>query len=102
MGGEMAKSLDYQGRIKTYLIAVTAAVFFWLAAAALQGAFYEPADFAGYLLPRVAGELWMRLLLSVVVGFFTINLLDRDARLQELERQMAELRSERTEEESGN
>lgn len=101
MGGEMSKSLNNQGRIRIYLIAVTAAVLFWLAAAALQGAFYEPADFAGYLLPRVAGELWMRLLLSVVVAFFTINLLDRDARLQELERQMSELRNGRTDEEIG-
>lgn len=97
----MAKSLDNQGRIKTYLIAVTAAVFFWLAATALQSAFYEPADFTGYLLPRVSGELWMRLLLSVVVAFITINLLDRDARLQELERQMSELRNGRTDEEIG-
>lgn len=101
MGGEMSKSLNNQGRIRIYLIAVTAAVLFWLAAAALQGAFYEPADFTGYLLPRVAGELWMRLLLSVVVAFFTINLLDRDARLQELERQMSELRNGRTDEEIG-
>jgi hypothetical protein len=101
MGGDMAKSLDNQGRIKTYLIAVTAAVFFWLAAALLQSAFYEPADLAGYLLPRVSGELWMRLLLSIVVAFITINLLDRDARLQELERQVSELRNGRTDEENG-
>lgn len=101
MGGEMTKSLDNQGRIKTYLIAVTAAVLFWLAAAALQSAFYDFGDFTGYLLPRVAGELWMRLLLSVVVAFFTINMLDRDARLQELERQMSELRNGRTNEENG-
>lgn len=101
MGGEMVKSLDNQGRIKTYLIAVAAAVLFWLAVAVLQSAFYEPADFAGYLLPRVAGELWMRLLLSVVVAFFTINQLDRDARLQELERQMSELRTERIDEDNG-
>jgi len=89
----MAKSLNNRGRIKIYLIAVAAAVIFWLAAAALQCAYYEPRDFAGHLLPKVAGELWMRLLLSFVVVFFTINLLDRDARLQELERQIAELRS---------
>lgn len=97
----MAKSLDSQGRIKTYLIAAAAAFLFWLAAAALQSAFYEPADFTGYLLPRVSGELWMRLLLSVVVAFFTINLLDRDARVQELEKQMSELKNERTDEENG-
>jgi membrane protein implicated in regulation of membrane protease activity len=97
----MAKSLDNQGRIKTYLIAVMAAFFFWLAAAALQSAFYEPADFAGYLLPRLSGEMWMRLLLSVVVAFFTINLLDRDARLQELERQMSELRNQRSDQDNG-
>lgn len=95
----MTKPPRGQGRIKIYLLAVTAAVLFWLAAAALQSAFYEPSNFAGYLLPRMAGELWMRLLLCVVVAFFTINLLDRDARLQELERQMAELRNDRADEE---
>lgn len=97
----MARSLNNRGRIQIYLLAVTAAVFFWLAAAALQSAYYEPPDFAGHLLPRVAGELWMRLLLSCVVAFFTINLLDRDARLQELERQMSELRDRRSDQENG-
>lgn len=97
----MAKSLNDGIRIKTYLLAVAAAVVFWLAAAALQSAYYEPADFAGHLLPRLAGELWMRLLLSFVVAFFAINLLDRDARLQELERQISELRSRRSDEENG-
>lgn len=97
----MTKPLDSQGRLKTYLIATTAALLFWLAAAVLQSAFYEPTDFTAYLLPRMSGELWMRLLLSVVVAFFTINLLDRDARLQELERQMSELKNELTDEENG-
>jgi hypothetical protein len=96
----MTKPPTSQGRIKIYLLAVTAAGFFWLALAVLQSAFYEPVNFAGFLLPRLAGEFWMRLLLSIVVAFFTINLLDRDARLQELERQMAELRNSRPDEEN--
>lgn len=96
----MEKLQENQGRIKTYLIAVLAAGFFWLVAAFLQCAFCEPADFGGYLLPRVSEELWMRLLLSVVVAFITINLLDRDARLQELERQISALRTERADEEN--
>jgi len=94
----MMKSLNRMGRTRVYLIAVTAAVLFWLSASALQGAFYEPADFGRYLLPRVPGEFWMRLLLSVVVAFFTINFLDRDARLQELERQVSELQNGRGDE----
>lgn len=100
MGRKMIKPLSNPGRMRVYLAAVTAAVFFWLAAAVLQSAFYEPGDFTDYLMPQVAAELWMRLLLSVVVAFLAINLLDRDARLQELERQMAELRHGQTDEES--
>jgi hypothetical protein len=42
----------------------------------------------------------MRLLLSIVVAFFAINLLDRDARLMELERQVSELRNGRVDEEN--
>lgn len=94
----MTASTNGSYRIKIYLIAVAAAALFWLLAAGLQGAFSTPDDFPSFLLPRVAGELWMRLLLSIVVAFFAINLLDRDARLQELERQMNELRKGRSEE----
>lgn len=98
----MTPSLNSQGRIKTYLLAVIAAASFWLVAAGLQSAFYDSADFARHLLPRGAGELWTRLLLSVVVAFLAINLLDRDARLEELERQMSELRNCRVDEENRN
>lgn len=96
----MTRLPNSRGRIQVYLLAVIAAVIFWLAAAALQSASSEPLDFTGHLLPRVAGELWMRLLLSCVVAFFTINLLDQDGRLQKLERQMSELRNRRSGEEN--
>ena len=70
---------DNRGPGKSYIIAGLAALVFWLTATGLECAFREPADFTAFLLPREATLLWMRLLLSIIVAFLTINRLDRDA-----------------------
>ena len=74
----MRSSTNHGGRIKIYIPALLAALIFWLLSAGLQGAFSAPTAFSSYLVPRMAGELWLRVLLSIFVAFAVINLLDRE------------------------